>query len=80
MTGSRRPPRRPPPLPAGAPEPRPSSAGDGNGRASTRSFTDGATTAFLLGTGMMLVASLVVWLFLNVKHEELATDGPPGSV
>jgi EmrB/QacA subfamily drug resistance transporter len=40
-------------------------------------FTHGATTAFLFGTGMMLVASLVVWLFLDVKHAELATDGPP---
>ena len=40
-------------------------------------FTNGATTAFLFGTGMMLVASLVVWLFLDVKHAELATDGPP---
>ena len=40
-------------------------------------FTAGATTAFLVGTGMMLVASLVVWLFLDVKHAELATDGPP---
>jgi EmrB/QacA subfamily drug resistance transporter len=40
-------------------------------------FTDGATTAFLFGTGMMLVASLIVWLFLDVKHAELATDGPP---
>ena len=40
-------------------------------------FTDGATTAFLFGTGMMLVASVVVWVFLDVKHEELATDGPP---
>ena len=26
---------------------------------------------------MMLVASLIVWLFLDVKHAELATDGPP---
>ncbi len=24
----------------------------------------------------MAGASLVVWLFLNVKHTELATDGP----
>ena len=40
-------------------------------------FTNGATTAFLFGTGMMLVASLIVWLFLDVKHAELATDGPP---
>jgi predicted MFS family arabinose efflux permease len=42
-------------------------------------FTEGSTDAFLLGAGMMLVASLVVWLFLNVKHAELATDGPEGS-
>ena len=42
------------------------------------SFTDGATAAFLVGSVMMLAASLVVWIFLNVKHEELATDGPEG--
>jgi EmrB/QacA subfamily drug resistance transporter len=41
-------------------------------------FTDGATAAFLVGSVMMLGASLVVWTFLNVKHEELATDGPEG--
>ncbi len=39
-------------------------------------FTEGATDAFLLGAIMMAGASLVVWLFLNVKHTELATDGP----
>jgi EmrB/QacA subfamily drug resistance transporter len=39
-------------------------------------FTEGATDAFLLGAGLMIVASLVTWLFLNVKHAELATDGP----
>ena len=39
-------------------------------------FTEGATTAFLVGAALMLGASLVVWIFLNVKHEELATDGP----
>ena len=42
------------------------------------SFTDGATTAFLVGAIMMLVASLIIWIFLDVKHEELATDGPEG--
>ena len=26
--------------------------------------------------GLMVIASLVTWIFLNVKHEELATDGP----
>lgn len=44
------------------------------------SFTDGATAAFLVGAGMILVGSLVVWLFLDVKHEELATDGPEAPV
>ena len=43
-------------------------------------FTDGATAAFLVGSVMMLAASLVVWIFLNVKHEELATDGPADAV
>jgi EmrB/QacA subfamily drug resistance transporter len=39
-------------------------------------FLDGASNAFLVGAGMMLIASLVTWLFLDVKKEELATDGP----
>ncbi len=39
-------------------------------------FPGGATSAFFVGTFMMLAGSAVVWLFLNVKHEELATDGP----
>ncbi len=39
-------------------------------------FTEGATAAFLLAAGLMVTASLVTWIFLNVKHEELATDGP----
>lgn len=39
-------------------------------------FTAGASDAFLLGSGLMLIASLVTWAFLNVKHQELATDGP----
>lgn len=41
------------------------------------SFTEGATHAFLIGAAMMLLASAVVWIFLTVKHDELATDGPP---
>ncbi|HEX6150501.1 MFS transporter [Nocardioides sp.] len=40
------------------------------------SFAEGATMAFLVGSLMMLVASALVWLFLDVKHEELATDLP----
>ena len=38
-------------------------------------FTHGATHAFLIGSLMMLAASAVIWLFLNVKHTELAADG-----
>jgi hypothetical protein len=40
-------------------------------------FTEGATAAFVLAAGLMVIASLVTWIFLNVKHQELATDGPP---
>ena len=43
-------------------------------------FAEGATTAFLVGSLMMLAASAIVWLFLDVKHEELATDAPPEGV
>ncbi len=28
---------------------------------------------------MMLLASAIIWSLLNVKHEELATDGPEGA-
>jgi predicted MFS family arabinose efflux permease len=40
------------------------------------SFTNGATAAFLVGAVLIGLGSLATWLFLNVKHEELATDGP----
>ena len=43
-------------------------------------FTSGAQAAFLVGSMMMLAASAVIWIFLNVKHTELATDGPEGGV
>jgi len=43
-------------------------------------FTHGATHAFLVGAFLMLAASAVIWVFLDVKHEELATDGPQGGV
>jgi hypothetical protein len=39
-------------------------------------FAEGATHAFLAGSIMMLVASAIVWIFLDVPHEQLATDGP----
>jgi EmrB/QacA subfamily drug resistance transporter len=41
-------------------------------------FTEGSTNAFFVGSLLMLGASLVIWIFLDVKHEELATDGPEG--
>jgi EmrB/QacA subfamily drug resistance transporter len=42
-------------------------------------FTEGASNAFLVGSLMMLLASVIIWTLLNVKHEELATDGPEGA-
>jgi MFS family permease len=44
------------------------------------SFTEGATAAFLVGAGLIALGSIAIWSFLNVKHTELATDGPEGGV
>ncbi|MCW2846686.1 MAG: transporter [Marmoricola sp.] len=41
-------------------------------------FTDGAVKAFLAGAFLIWVGSLIVWIFLNVKHEELATEETEG--
>lgn len=41
------------------------------------SFTEGATAAFIVGAILIAIGSAAIWAFLNVKHEELATDGPP---
>jgi len=43
-------------------------------------FPTGATHGFLVGVFMMLAGSAIVWLFLDVKHEELATDSPEQGV
>jgi EmrB/QacA subfamily drug resistance transporter len=43
-------------------------------------FSYGATHAFLVGAFMMWAASAIVWIFLNVKHEEMATDAAPEGV
>ena len=43
-------------------------------------FAEGATTAFFVGALMMIAASVIVWLFLDVKHEELATEDLPEGV
>ncbi|WP_340539630.1 MFS transporter [Nocardioides sp. GXZ039] len=43
-------------------------------------FAEGATSAFFAASLMMLAASAIIWVFLSVKHQELATDGPEGGV
>ncbi|WP_036564996.1 MFS transporter [Nocardioides halotolerans] len=39
-------------------------------------FSSGATHAFLVGAFMLWGASAIVWIFLNVKKDEMATDNP----
>ena len=51
-----------------------------SGLAGLAGFTTGAAHAFLTGAFMIWTASVIVWIFLNVKHEELATDGAPEGV
>jgi len=63
---------------AGAPQPSAEQMANFQQIAQNQIFTEGATTAFLVGAALMLGASVVVWIFLNVKHTELATDGPEG--
>jgi EmrB/QacA subfamily drug resistance transporter len=43
-------------------------------------FTAGGTNAFLTGAFMIWAASLIVWIFLDVKHEEMATDEVPEGI
>jgi EmrB/QacA subfamily drug resistance transporter len=43
-------------------------------------FSQGAVDAFLFGAFMIWTASVIVWIFFNVKHEELATDDAPEGV
>jgi EmrB/QacA subfamily drug resistance transporter len=66
-----------PAIAAAAPQLDPAALGQ---LASLGSFTEGATMAFLVGSLMMLGASAIVWLFLDVKHEELATESAPEGV
>lgn len=51
-----------------------------NPLAGLEAFADGATHAFLVGAFMIWAASLIVWLLLNVKHEEISADGAPEGV
>ena len=66
-----------PSIAAAAPELDPSSLGQ---LASLGAFTEGATMAFFVGSLMMIAASAIVWLFLDVEHEELATETAPEGV
>ncbi len=65
---------------AGLPQPSPEQAKVFAEIAQQQIFTEGSTNAFLVGSILMLAASVVIWIFLDVKHEELATDGPEGVV
>ncbi len=65
---------------AGLPQPSPEQAKAFAEIAQQQIFTEGSTNAFLVGSILMLAASVVIWIFLDVKHEELATDGPEGVV
>ncbi|HEV2797315.1 MAG TPA: MFS transporter [Nocardioides sp.] len=65
---------------AGLPQPSPEQARTFAEVAQQQIFTEGSTQAFLVGSILMLAASVVIWIFLDVKHEELATDGPEGVV
>ncbi len=65
---------------AGGPAPSPEALQRMEEIARLQVFTEGSTQAFLVGSILMLAASVVIWVFLDVKHEELATDGPPEGV
>ncbi len=65
---------------AGGPQPTPEQVQQLQLIAQHQIFTEGSTQAFLVGAFLMLAASIVIWVFLDVPHEELATDGPEGVV
>ena len=43
-------------------------------------FTEGATHAFLTGAGMIWLGTVIALVFLNARHEDLATDEVPEGV
>jgi predicted MFS family arabinose efflux permease len=43
-------------------------------------YTEGATHAFLTGAAMIWLGTLIVVVFLNARHEDLATDDAPEGV
>jgi hypothetical protein len=40
----------------------------------------GGLTAFVVGSIMMLAGSVIVWVFMNIKHEELAGGPAPDAM
>ena len=43
-------------------------------------YTEGATHAFLTGAGMIWLGTVVALVFLNARHQDLATDEAPAGV
>ncbi len=43
-------------------------------------YTEGATHAFLTGAGMIWLGTLIALVFLNARHQDLATDEAPEGV
>ncbi|MCW2867697.1 MAG: transporter [Marmoricola sp.] len=62
--------------PAGAPAPTGQKAAAFQDVVGQVAFTNGATHAFIVGAFMMWAASAIVWIFLSVRHHEMATEGP----
>ncbi|HEY6932068.1 MAG TPA: MFS transporter [Marmoricola sp.] len=64
-------------VPAGAPSPSPQVVQHVRDVVYQAAFTHGATRAFLTGAFMIWCASVIVWVFLDVKHQEMASDEAP---
>ena len=43
-------------------------------------YTHGASRAFIVGAAMIATGAVITLLLMNVRHEDVATDGPPGVV
>jgi EmrB/QacA subfamily drug resistance transporter len=65
---------------AGGPAPSPDQVDQMKQLVGQVAYTEGATNAFLTGAFMIWLGTLIVLTFMNVKHEEIATDGPEAVV
>jgi hypothetical protein len=43
-------------------------------------FTEGARNAFLTGAAMIWLGTLIAAVFLNARHQDLATDEAPEGI